>query len=195
MTAYHFNLHIVSYFLCVILDKAQNFCCLVYFSVLELCLPCSLCSMGVKKASKILLLWIIYRDIMKISTRLQVACMRDTFDRARTRPKGCRPSARATIGYLVYKAERNKNYCTYQQSLKKLDSQKTWIADEVLPYEIVDKTRLGHLSFVIRYQYQCSPIHDSCAACAKESRTKDNKRDVLANGSLRPCAHDVVRFN
>ena len=32
--------------------------------------------------------------------------MQDTFARARTRPKGyaaARPSARATIGYLVYK--------------------------------------------------------------------------------------------
>ena len=29
--------------------------------------------------------------------------MQDTFARAHTRPKGGRPSARATIGYLVYK--------------------------------------------------------------------------------------------
>ena len=35
------------------------------------------------------------------------SCMQDTFARARTRPKGyaaARPSARATIGYLVYNA-------------------------------------------------------------------------------------------
>ena len=29
-------------------------------------------------------------------------CMQDSFARARTRPKAARPSARATIGYLVY---------------------------------------------------------------------------------------------
>ena len=30
------------------------------------------------------------------------SCMQDSFARARTRPKAARPSARATIGYLVY---------------------------------------------------------------------------------------------
>ena len=29
-------------------------------------------------------------------------CMQDSFARTRTRPKAARPSARATIGYLVY---------------------------------------------------------------------------------------------
>ena len=34
---------------------------------------------------------------------VDIQCMQDTFARARTRPKGrYRPSARATIGYLVY---------------------------------------------------------------------------------------------
>ena len=31
--------------------------------------------------------------------------MQDSFARARTRPKAARPSARATIGYLVYNVE------------------------------------------------------------------------------------------
>ena len=41
-----------------------------------------------------------------IGTTFPMCCMQDTFTRARTRPKGyaaARPSARATIGYLVYK--------------------------------------------------------------------------------------------
>ena len=34
------------------------------------------------------------------------SCVQDNFARARTRPKRARPSARATIGYLICKINR-----------------------------------------------------------------------------------------
>ena len=62
---------------------------------------------GVNKCQKMITLY-VYDPLVRahFHTVRGFSCIQDSFARARTRPKGyaaARPSARATIGYLVYK--------------------------------------------------------------------------------------------